>query len=766
MTERSVFSILVIVVKEEKPMYKRHKKTDARPHTKSKIYGFTFIESIVVIGILSMVSLAVYLFASRTLDTSRETESWAIAAALATEQIEIIRNVPYEDVGTVGSIPAGIFPQSLAVTRAKIAFTVNIVVKEFDDPFDGDALGTIVGKPIDTVPADYKKVEVSVCWDIPSCLKPLRLTSTVSPKNLETAMNTGSLFITVLNADGQPVPSVTIDVSNTNLNPDLIGTNTTDINGKLQLLSLQPDVGGYHVEASKAGYTSDSTLPPTAQNPNPVNPDTTVAVGQVTEVVLYIDLVSTITAQAEQLNSCGVLANIQVQLTGERLIGNNPDIIRNTLSGSTDATGAVTFTNVEWDTYSIAIASADYILAGTNPPAPIYVAPNTNTTIRLFLALSATPTLLVTVIDAGTGLPISDSQVRVEGVGFDETKASNQGAFFQTDWSGGDGQQNFLNQSQYATDDGNIITDVVGELSLPSETSLDLPFSENFNTATYRDDIVTTANWSTSGPYEVRLADDPDNPGQYLTYGVAQSKKLNPEDGLITKVTFSAAEQPNGQSISYYMAADGVSFEEVTPNTDHFFASPGSDLRWRIVFSSTNPNITPRVNELNLHYVRTSVVSPDGWLESSTLDTGGQSTYSTIEWNPVSQPLLSGPNAVGFQVATNDDNATWNYVGPDGTSGTYYRINSATLSSVHTNQRYIRYKIYLHTDSIAANPTITDASIIYTNLCLPPGQVFFGPLPANGDYTVTVDHSGYQQAITTVTVDGNAQIIISLTPNA
>ncbi|MFH1236589.1 MAG: carboxypeptidase-like regulatory domain-containing protein [Parcubacteria group bacterium] len=738
-----------------------HGKKNEKLHS-----GFAFLETIVVIGIIGLVAQVIVLFTSRTLSTSRETEAWSIASGLATEQIELVRNTSYANIGTVGGIPSGVSPKTQTIERANVNFTVNIVVKEFDDPYDGNAQGTIQGKPLDTVPADYKKVEVNVCWDTRSCANPVRLTSTFSPRNLETASDTGSLFITVLDANGNPAPTVTIRVTNTNLNPDLDATNTTDIDGKLQLLSMSPDIGSYHVEATKTGYTTDSTLPPTPQNPNPSNPDTTVGIGQVTEVVLYIDLVSTVTTRAEQLSSCGMLADIPIQLTGERLIGSNPDVIRNNLSASTDATGTVVLNNVEWDNYRVSIASLDYILAGTDPPAPVYVAANSNVTIRLFLAPATTPTLLVTVTDTGTGLPIADSQVRVEGNGYDQINASNQGAFFQTDWSGGSGQQDYVNLTKYFADDGNIKTDVAGEITLPSQTSRNYPFTENFNTTTYRDDAVTTANWTTSAPYEVHLADDPDNPGQYLTSGTEQSTKLNSEDGLITKVTMSAAEQPNGQTIEYYVAADGASFERITPNTDLYFASPGSDLRWRAVLSTTDTTVTPRFNELVFHYTYTSVTATDGWLESSSLDTGGQSTYSTIQWNPQSQPEAAGPNVIGFQVATNDDDATWNYLGPDGTAGTYYRIANETVSDVHTNHRYLRYKVFLHTDTVAANPTLTDFSIIYTNLCLPPGQVFFSSLPVNGDYTVTVDHPGYQQAVQTVSVDGNTQVIIFLTPNA
>lgn len=732
---------------------------------KKTLRGFSLLESLVTIGVIAIIAQAIFFFVSQTIESSRENQAWSLASAIATEQIEVIRNAPFGSVGTQGGIPSGVFPQTQTISRGGIAFTVKIVIKEFDDPFDGDALGTIQGKPVDTVPADYKKAEVNVCWNTRTCANPLRFTSTVAPRTLESASNTGSLFISVINADGDPVPSVTIQVQNSSLVPAINASNTTDINGKLQLLSLPPAISTYHVIATKTGYTSDSTLAPTAQNPNPINPDTTVAVAGVTEVTLIIDEVGSVEITAEVLNTCGTLPGISIQLIGEQLIGSNPDVLKNSFMASTNGSGVASFTNVPWDNYTISISSVEYILAGSTPPAPLTLPAGTDISVRLFLAPTSSHTVLVTVTDAGTGLPVADSQVQVAGNGFDETKTSNQGALQQSNWVGGDGQDTFVDSTRYFTGDGNLDDSSAGQLSLLS-TSGTPTFSENFSTTDHRDDSATTADWTTALPFHLVLPGDPGVPGSYLASAVGQSDRVNPVDGLITSVELTATDQLNGETIDYFVTADGQNFEQVTEGVVHTFVSPGTDLRWRAILSTNTPTVTPEITGITLEYSQRYLSATDGWLESSTFNTGGQSTFSVFAWDPQTQPPSTGADAIRFQIASNTDQTTWNYLGPDGTSGTYYTTSSQTLSPAHTNHQYLRYRALLHTDDPIHTPILSNLSIIYSNICLPPGQVFFSPLPANGDYDVTVSRPGYQTSTQTVTIDGNTQVIISLTPDA
>jgi prepilin-type N-terminal cleavage/methylation domain-containing protein len=153
-----------------------------------------------------------------------------------------------------------------------------------------------------------------------------------------------------------------------------------------------------------------------------------------------------------------------------------------------------------------------------------------------------------------------------------------------------------------------------------------------------------------------------------------------------------------------------------------------------------------------------------GNLISSTFDTGSSSTtYTTLNWQPTSQDPAA---TASFQVATNNDNTTWNFFGPDGTSGTYYTTSGTTLSSVNNNKRYIRYKAYLSTTDTTKNPTITSVNINYVSGCFTPGQVIFPGLASGGGYQVVVSLAGYlTKTITNLNISGYQTLQVSLAGN-
>ena len=153
-----------------------------------------------------------------------------------------------------------------------------------------------------------------------------------------------------------------------------------------------------------------------------------------------------------------------------------------------------------------------------------------------------------------------------------------------------------------------------------------------------------------------------------------------------------------------------------------------------------------------------------GYLDSSTFDTGSSSTsYTTLNWQPTSQD----PSAtVKFQVATNNDNATWNYIGPDGTSSTYYTTPGGTINSTNNNNEYIRYRAYLSTTDDTKNPTVTSVGINYVAGCFTPGQVFYPGLASGSNYQVVASMAGYSaKTISNLNISGYQVLQILLTPN-
>lgn len=108
-----------------------------------------------------------------------------------------------------------------------------------------------------------------------------------------------------------------------------------------------------------------------------------------------------------------------------------------------------------------------------------------------------------------------------------------------------------------------------------------------------------------------------------------------------------------------------------------------------------------------------------GYVISSTYDSFATSAVNTIMWNGT----LNGGN-VQFQIASSNSlgglNDSSSYLGPDGTSNTYYNpggpgIPIAINLNVHNNQRYFRYKLWLFSDNARTkSPSINSVIINYS----------------------------------------------------
>ena len=118
--------------------------------------GFSLVELLVGVAVLSVVAVAVYNSYSGIFKIVYDSRAKLDAVDLANEQLEIARNLPYSQVGIAGGIPTGTMAHLQTVTRDSATFTVTTTVRNIEDPFDG----TLGGAPNDTSPADYKLVEV------------------------------------------------------------------------------------------------------------------------------------------------------------------------------------------------------------------------------------------------------------------------------------------------------------------------------------------------------------------------------------------------------------------------------------------------------------------------------------------------------------------------------------------------------------------------------------------------------------------------------
>ncbi len=140
-------------------------------------------------------------------------------------------------------------------------------------------------------------------------------------------------------------------------------------------------------------------------------------------------------------------------------------------------------------------------------------------------------------------------------------------------------------------------------------------------------------------------------------------------------------------------------------------------------------------------YLRLADGFTQGVYESESLNIGFDGFYPIVlSW---SADVPAG-SSLRFQFASNDDNQTWNFIGPDGTPNTFYEISSSALYSGHGGHHYIRYRAYFDRPTVGdASPILNDVTITYgstagvyesSSFDLAPGGVFFDTL----SWTATV----------------------------
>ncbi len=146
-----------------------------------KSLGFTFLELLIGVAVFSLFVVGIYNAYYSLHGSILASHSKTVALDLANEQFELIKNLPYLSLGTVGGNPTGLIQANQSIVRSDITFDINTTIQYKDDPFDGVAGGV----PDDTLPNDYKLVEVTVSCSTCKNFVPVVITGRFSPKNLE-----------------------------------------------------------------------------------------------------------------------------------------------------------------------------------------------------------------------------------------------------------------------------------------------------------------------------------------------------------------------------------------------------------------------------------------------------------------------------------------------------------------------------------------------------------------------------------------------------
>lgn len=574
---------------------------EVKPHRnpmRFNLAGFTLVEMLIVVAIFLMISTAISSTYVKIFNLLSANKLKLLALDVGNEQIELIRNLSFTDVGEVGGIPNGKIPHSRILSRSGIDFTMTTTIRNIDDPFDGQ-IGSSTKN--DLSPSDYRLVEIEIGNSSPN-FKPLVLNTLVAPKNLETASTNGALFVKVFDANGNPVVGADVHIVNVATTTTIVIDDVTDNTGRLNIVDVPPGTNAYKITISKPGYSTEQTFAPGAVgNPTPTKPNITVLVQQVSQVSFAIDLLSTLTVTTKN-TQCVPVPNVTTTVKGAKLLG-TPSVYKYSTTNVTNGSGTYSIPNLEWDIYTLLLNDSTYELVGGNPILPISLSPASTQSVDLIVAPRDPRTLLVTVKDSSTSLPLTDGSVRLTGIGFDSTLTTGRGFVRQTDWSGGSGQTTMGISNQYYSNDGNIdTTTTVGELSLKKVLGTYVASGELVSSIF---DMGTTTNYSQI------LWNPHDQPALTGTSSVRFQIATSDTNTATTTWSFVG---PDGTASTYFTLANQT-INSAQNNTQY--------IRYKVYLSTPNSTYTPNISDIMITF--TSLCTPPGQVTFSGLSSG---TYS------------------------------------------------------------------------------------------------------------------------------------------
>jgi type II secretory pathway pseudopilin PulG len=378
---------------------------------KSKNFGFSLLETLIGVTVFIVIAVGVYQTYSAVYVLIGTTKQKIAGIALANEQLEIIRNLPYADVGIVNGVPAGKIPRTQTLTRSGITYSVATTIRNIDDAFDG----TIGGTPNDLSPADYKLVQLDVSCSACKKFEPFFIASYVAPRSMELTSNNGAVFVRVFDANGLPVVAANVHIINSQVNPAIDIDETTNNAGEFSLIDVPPGVEAYEITVTKEGYSSEQTYPTTIANPHPVKTNATVIAKQATQVSFSIDKVGSLTISAID-ESCNGLSGTGFTLTGAKLIGTEPDTPKYSEVITVGSNGELVLPDMEWGNYTLEPVAGvlGYIRYFADLPINL-LSGSEQKEVIVIRADGADPTysILVDVKDVVTGLIIPNASVVV-----------------------------------------------------------------------------------------------------------------------------------------------------------------------------------------------------------------------------------------------------------------------------------------------------------------------------------------------------------------
>ncbi len=534
--------------------------------------GFSLVEGLLSASIFVILAMSAYGTVTNILKGIGSYRGNIIASTFADQYMEIVRNMPYSQIGSLSGNPHGDLPDftnAIETVIDGVTYKIYYVVNYIDDPSDGTVL-----EETDPAPNDYKQVKMYVANVATG--KTSSFLTNIAPKSLEGLADGGALYIKVFDSVGQPIPNAIIHITNATTSINL--TRTADANGNWVEVGLPTSANSYHIVVTKNGYSTDQTYPITIQNPNPIKSDSTISNGEITLVSFSIDRLSDLTINT--LNQyCSPISDINMKVQGSKLVGINPNVLKFDNSYTSNSDGKITLQEIEWDNYTPTSTNLTYTIYGSSPIQQINILPDTSQNFTFILGPETNNNLLVIVKDSITQNPVEGAKVEISSTiaDFDDYKFTGGSVWDQESWAGGSGQTNWTDQTKYF-EGSNVSTNEIPEaLRLIS--------------------------------YDGGLTYMPSG------YIISSTFDTGATSSTFTNIDWQPASQNATTSVKFQIATnnDNATWNFVGPDgtSDTYYTVPGTTInsgakryiRYKILLETSDITKTPAITNVNINYV-------------------------------------------------------------------------------------------------------------------------------------------------------------------
>ncbi len=353
--------------------------------------GMSLVDVIVGCALILIVFVGLLGLLRASLLVSGIAKARAGATTIADTQMEYVRALDYDLVGTVGGIPAGVVVATSTQVVNGVTYSTRTLIIYVDDPADGTGASDVNG-----ITTDYKQIKVEVSYALRSVSHVISVISNYAPLGLETTTNGGTLAIAVVGSTGAPVSGATVAIVNGSTSPAISFTTFSDATGYVQLPGA-PTSTEYQIAVSKDGYSSAYTYVRDSTNQNPTPGFLTVAKNQTTASTFAID----------------VLAPFTMRTFSPIVSGVSTDTF-----ASSAYIQSASNTEVQGGVVRLLLDASGYALSGNaraTTTSPAYL--ESWTALRATLATPPGTSALVRVVD-GTGALVPDAVLAGNSSGF------------------------------------------------------------------------------------------------------------------------------------------------------------------------------------------------------------------------------------------------------------------------------------------------------------------------------------------------------------